>query len=217
MSLASLRQAVRGLRIRPSLTLAAITTIGLAVGTATAIYSAVQAVLLTPLPFAQPDRLVMVWETDLKKGAAVVELSHREFEAFRDRAKVFDALAAVTAANLRVNLTGRGDAVQVEAALISPGYFGALGVAPQRGRDFGDSERTDTTGARVLISDGLWRRQYGADEALVGRDVNVGGSPSTIVGVMPPGMLPRNVDIWISTAGLAEGAPILACSSSSDE
>ena len=209
MSLASLRQAVRGLRIRPSLTLAAITTIGLAVGTATAIYSAVQAVLLTPLPFAQPDRLVMVWETDLKKGAAVVELSHREFEAFRDRAKVFDALAAVTAANLRVNLTGRGDAVQVEAALISPGYFGALGVAPQRGRDFGDSERTDTTGARVLISDGLWRRQYGADEALVGRDINVGGSPSTVVGVMPPGMLPRNVDIWISTAGLAEGAPDL--------
>ena len=209
MSLASLRQAVRGLRIRPSLTLAAITTIGLAVGTATAIYSAVQAVLLTPLPFAQPDSLVMVWETDLKKGAAVVELSHREFEAFRDRAKVFDALAAVTAANLRVNLTGRGDAVQVEAALISPGYFGALGVAPQRGRDFGDGERTDTTGARVLISDGLWRRQYGADEALLGRDISVGGSPSTIVGVMPPGMLPRNVDIWISTAGLADGAPDL--------
>jgi len=209
MSLASLRHAVRGLRIRPSLTLAAITTIGLAVGTATAIYSAVQAVLLTPLPFAQPDRLVMVWETDLKKGAAVIELSHREFEAFATRSKVFDALAAVTAANLRVNLTGRGDAVQVEAALISPGYFGALGVAPQRGRDFGDGERTDTTGARVLISDGLWRRQYGADETLVGRDVNVGGSPATVVGVMPPGMLPRSVDIWISTAGLAEGAPDL--------
>ena len=189
--------------------MAAIATIGLAVGTATAIYSAVQAVLLTPLPFAAPDRLVMVWETDLKKGASVVELSHREFEAFRDRATVFDGLAAVTAANLRVNLTGRGDAVQVEASLISPGFFGALGVAPLRGRDFGDSERTDTTGARVLISEGLWRRHYGADEALVGRDVNVGGSPATVVGVMPPGMLPRNVDIWISTAGLAEGAPDL--------
>ena len=189
--------------------MAAIATIGLAVGTATAIYSAVQAVLLTPLPFAAPDRLVMVWETDLKKGASVVELSHREFDAFRDRATVFDGLAAVTAANLRVNLTGRGEAVQVEASLISPGFFGALGVAPLRGRDFGDSERTDTTGARVLISEGLWRRHYGADEALVGRDVNVGGSPATVVGVMPPGMLPRNVDIWISTAGLAEGAPDL--------
>jgi putative ABC transport system permease protein len=191
------------------LTLAAITTIGLAVGTATAIYSAVQAVLLTPLPFSEPDRLVMVWETDIKKGAAVVELSHREFDAFRDRATVFEQLAAVTAANLRVNLTGRGEAVQVEAALISPGFFGALGVRPQRGRDFGESERTDTAGARVLISDGLWRRQYGGEDALVGRDINVGGSPATIVGVMPPGMLPRNVDIWISTAGLAEGAPDL--------
>ena len=61
----------------------------------------------------------------------------------------------------------------------------------------------------MLISEGLWRRHYGADEALVGRDVNVGGSPATVVGVMPPGMLPRNVDIWISTAGLAEGAPDL--------
>ena len=209
MSLASLRHVVYGLRLRPSLTLAAITTIGLAVGTATAIYSAVQAVLLTPLPFSEPDRLVMVWETDLKKGAAVVELSHREFDAFRDRATVFEQLAAVTAANLRVNLTGRGEAVQVEAALISPGFFGALGVRPQRGRDFGESERTDTAGARVLISDGLWRRQYGGEDALVGRDINVGGSPATIVGVMPPGMLPRNVDIWISTAGLAEGAPDL--------
>ena len=117
------------------MTLAAITTIGLAVGTATAIYSAVQAVLLTPLPFAEPDRLVMVWETDLKKGAAVVELSHREFDAF-EIAPRCSALAAVTAANLRVNLTGRGEAVQVEAALF-PGFFGALGVLRSAGATSG--------------------------------------------------------------------------------
>ena len=209
MSLAPLRQALRGLRIRPSLTCAAVATIGLAVGTATAIYSAVQAVLLAPLPFADPDRLVLVWETDVKKNAPVIELSHREFEAFRDRSPAFARLAAVTAANLRVNVTGRGDPVQVEAALVSPGYFGTLGVAPARGRDFGNGEETDTTGSRVLISDGLWRRHYGGDEALVGGRITVGGSPATVVGVMPPGMLPRTVDVWISTAGLAEGAPDL--------
>ncbi len=209
MSLASLRQSLRGLRIRPTLTLAAVVTIGLAVGTATAIYSAVQAVLLSPLPFAEADRLVVVWETDLKKNAPVIELSHREFEDMRQGATVFERVAAFTAANLRVNLTGRGDAVQVEAALISPGFFATLGVGPVRGRDFGDGELTDTTGARVLISDGLWRRQYGGDPSVVGGDINVGGTPATVVGIMPPGMLPRNVDVWISTAGLAGGAPDL--------
>ena len=195
--------------MRPSLTLAAVVTIGLAVGTATAIYSAVQAVLLNPLPFADPERLVVVWETDLKKSAPVVELSHREFEAFAGRATAFTHLAAVTAANLRVNLTGRGEAVQVEAALVSPGYFATLGVAPVRGRDFGSGELTDTTGSRVLISHGLWTRQYGADPRLVGGEIGVGGSPVTVVGVMPPGMWPRGVDVWIPVAGLAEGAPDL--------
>ena len=209
MSLASAGRLLRALLVRPSLTLAAVVTIGLAVGTATAIYSAVQAVLLSPLPFAEPERLVVVWETDLKKSAPVIELSHREFEAFRDRNEVFESVAAVTAANIRVNLTGRGEPLQVEAALISPGFFGTLGVPPARGRDFGPGEAADTTGARILISDGLWRRQYGADPSLVGREITAGGTPATVVGVMPPGMWPRNVDLWISTAGLAEGAPDL--------
>ena len=93
MSLASLRHAFRALLVRPSLTLAAVATIGLAVGAATAIYSAVQAVLLAPLPFADPDRLVMVWEQDVRKNARVIELSHREFEAFRDRSEVFESVA----------------------------------------------------------------------------------------------------------------------------
>ncbi len=209
MSLASLRYAVRALAARPTLTVAAVLTIGLAIGSATAIYSAVHAVLLTPLPFRAPEELVVVWETDLKKDAATVEWSHKDFLAVRDRAPVFASVAAVTAANLRVNLTGRGEAVQVEAALITPGFFATLGVAPQRGRDFGLEEERDTTGSRVLISDGLWRRHYGADESLLGRDVSVGGTPATVVGVLPPGMLPRTADVWISTAGLAEGAPDL--------
>ena len=68
-------------------------------------------------------------------------------------------------------------------------------MPPARGRDFGPGEATDTTGTRILISDGLWRRQYGADEALVGREVVAGGTPATVVGVMPPGMWPRNVDL----------------------
>jgi hypothetical protein len=97
MSLASLRYAFRALLVRPSLTGAAIATIGLAVGAATAIYSAVQAVLLTPLPYSAPDRLAMVWQNDVKKNAPVIEVSHREFEAFRDRAEVFESGGGVNA------------------------------------------------------------------------------------------------------------------------
>jgi putative ABC transport system permease protein len=145
MSLASLRHALRALLVRASLTLAAISTIGLAMGAATAIYSAVQTVLQAPLPCAEPDRLVMVGQQDVRKNAPVIELSHRKFEAFRDRSEVFASGAAVTAANIRVNLTGRGEPLQEEAALVSPEFFGTLGVPPARGRDFGPGEATDTS------------------------------------------------------------------------
>ncbi|HEX7085182.1 MAG TPA: ABC transporter permease [Vicinamibacterales bacterium] len=146
MSLASLRAVWRALAARPTLTAAVILTTAIAVGSASAIYSAVHAVLLTPLPFRAPGDLVVVWGTDLKKGAEAVELSHNDVAAIRDGAAVFESVAAVTAANIRVNLIGRGEAVQVEAALVTPGFFRTLGVAPQRGRDFGDEDAHDATG-----------------------------------------------------------------------
>ena len=209
MSLTPLRHAFRQIAARPGLSIPAIVTMALAIGTATAIYSAVQAVLLTPLPFREAQRLAVIWETDLGKGAALIELSHRDYLAVRDHAPVFESVAAVTAANIRVNITGRGEPVQVEAAIISPNFFRTLGVLPMAGRDLAASEEHDTTGSRVLISDGLWRRQYGGDPQLVGQQITVGGTPATVLGVMPHGMLPRGADVWMSTGGLAEGAPDL--------
>ncbi len=209
MSLAPLRHTIRRLAGSPTLALAAIVTLGVSIGAATAIYSAVQAVLLGPLPFRDVDRLVVMWETDVKKGAPRIELSTREHEGWRRRLTSFDGVAAVTAANLRVTLTGRGTPIQVEAALISPNFLEVLGVRPLRGRDFDRREDNDVSGTSVLVSEGLWMRQYGGDPSLVGRSITLAGTPATVVGILPSGVLPRTVDAWFSVAGLAKDAPDL--------
>jgi hypothetical protein len=208
-SVASPGRLFRQLAASPTLAAAAIVTLGVSIGAATAIYSAVSAVLLRPLPFRDPDNLAVVWQTDPKKGTPAIELSSREYAGWKRRLGAFDDLAAVTAANLRVNLAGHGDPVQVEAALVTPNFFRALGVVPLRGRDFDRREETDTTGASVLVSEGLWKRQYGGDPTLVGRTIVSAGTPSTVVGILPAHMLPRGVDLWFSTAGLAHDAPDL--------
>ena len=209
MSLAPLRHTIRRLTGTPTLTFAAVLTLGVSIGAATAIYSAVQAVLLGPLPFRDTDTLVVLWQTDLKKGAPHIELSTREHDGWRRRLTSFEDLAAVTAANLRVNLTGRGDPVQVEAALVTPNFLKVLGVRPIRGRDFDRREETDFVGSSMLISEGFWTRQYGVDPAILGRTISAGGSPSTVIGILPAGVLPRGADVWFSAAGLGKDAPDL--------
>ena len=191
MSLASLRHTIRRLTSTPTLTWAAVLTLGVSIGAATAIYSAVQAVLLGPLPFREIEKLVVLWETDLKKGAPHIELSTREHDAWRRRLTSFEDLAAVTAANLRVTVTGKGEPVQVEAALVTPNFLSVLGVRPIRGRDFDRREEIDFTGGSLLIGEGFWTRQYGADPSVIGRTITVAGSPSTVVGILPSGVLPR--------------------------
>ncbi len=151
----------------------------------------------------------MLWETDLKKGAPHIELSTREHDAWRRRLTSFEDLAAVTAANLRVTVTGKGEPVQVEAALVTPNFLRVLGVRPIRGRDFDRREEIDFTGGSLLIGEGFWTRQYGADPSVIGRTITVAGSPSTVVGILPAGVLPRGVDLWFSAAGLGKDAPDL--------
>ncbi len=209
MSLALLGHTIRRLAGTPTLTVAAVLTLGVSIGAATAIYSAVQAVLLGPLPFRDLDALVVLWQTDLKKGAPHIELSTREYDAWRRRVTSFEDLAAVTAANLRVNVTGKGDPVQVEAALVTPNFLKVLGVRPIRGRDFDRREETDFVGGSVLIGEGFWTRQYGGDLSIVGRAITAGGTTSTVVGILPNGVLPRGVDLWFSAAGLGKDAPDL--------
>ena len=209
MSLASLRYAIRSLARHPGLAVVATLTLGVSLGAGTAIYSAVQAVLLGDLPFRAPDRLAVLWQTDPRTGMPAIELSTREYDAWRAHLSAFHDVAAVTAANVRVTLTGRGEPEQVEAALVSPNFFDVLGVTPPLGRRFGAFEAHDPASTTALISEGLWQRRFGGDRSIVGQIVPVDGTPITIVGVLPPGVLPRKADMFFSTGALAHDAPEL--------
>jgi putative ABC transport system permease protein len=209
MSLPSVRSLFRQFVQRPALMVAATATLGVSIGAATAISSAVKAVLLGPLPIDQPERLAVLWQTDLKKGVQTIELSSREYEAWRTHLTSFSGMAAVTAANIRNTLTGNPEPEQVESAIVSPNYFHVLGVRPRLGRDFGAQDARDTAGSTVLVSEGLWTRRYGRDPSLIGRTITVDGTPVTIVGVMPAGTLPRHADLFLNGTALAHDAPDL--------
>jgi putative ABC transport system permease protein len=203
MSLPSVRSLVRQFVQRPALMVAATATLGVSIGAATAISSAVKAVLLGPLPIDQPERLAVLWQTDLKKGVQTIELSSREYDAWRSHLTSFSGMAAVTAANIRNTLTGNPEPEQVESAIISPNYFHVLGVGPKLGRDFGAQDARDTAGSTVLVSEGLWTRRYGRDPSLIGRTITVDGTPVTVVGVLPVGTLPRHADLFLNGTALA--------------
>jgi predicted permease len=207
--ISDLRLACRALSRHRGLAVAAVLTLALGIGSTTAIFSAADAVLLHPLPFRDQARLVVMWQTDLRRDAKLIELSHRDFADWRDQATRFEGMAAMTAANIRVTLKAGRDPVPIEAAIVSNDFFRVLGASPRLGRDFrSDDDRADAPTA-VVIAESLWRREFAADESVAGRSVVLDGSPATVVGVMPPEMLPRGAEVWFSAAGLARDAPDL--------
>ena len=180
------RYAVRGLLKRPGFTAAVVATIALGVGANAAIYSVVDAALLRPLPFADPARLVHVWERPAAAGAANrFEASWPDLLDFRRRATTLAGLAGYHGG--RVTLSGATDGASVlSAAKVTANFFDVLGVRPLAGRTFAAGE--DEVGAPkvVMLSHALWRRAFGADRGVVGRVVRLDGEPYTVVGVLPP-------------------------------
>jgi len=196
--------AVRSLARRPALSLLAVLTLGLGIGANTAIFSIINVVLLKPLPFQSPDRLVLVWSTapsqNLREGFA----SYPDFRDWKEQARSFEGLAAFwTFPNGDVNLTGGTEPQRVSVARITPGFFEVLGVNPHYGRTFQTEETIVGNHRRVILSYGLWRRHFGGDSTLVGRSVLVNGFPYSVVGIMPPDLPSRSVrvlgtdvDLW---------------------
>jgi putative ABC transport system permease protein len=177
-----LRYALRGLRQRPGFTLVAILTLALGIGANTAIFSVVNGVLLRELPYARSDRLAMLWGH--RNAQPLAELSVPEYWDLRERARSFGDIAAVADGNL--NLTGIGAAERIGAGYMTANTTAVLGVAPAIGRGFTAEEDAPGGPAAVLLSDGLWRRRFGADPSIVGRSVTLDDVPTTVVGVMPP-------------------------------
>jgi putative ABC transport system permease protein len=194
--LQDLRFGMRMLRRNPGLTCVAILTLSLGIGANTAIFSVVNAVLLRPLPYRDPDRLVLL--SHYQDHESTVDA---DFLDWRDQAKAFERIAAYQIG--AADLTGSGAAERLAAGFVSAELFATLGVAPALGRAFTPEEDTKGGPPVVILSDGLWRRRFGADPQVIGKAirleaVRLGSQSRTVVGVMPPGFrFPGESDLWL--------------------
>jgi putative ABC transport system permease protein len=195
--LGDLRYAVRTLRKTPAFTFAALLALMLGIGANTAIFSVVYSVLLRPLPYHQPERLVWVWETE--PDLPLAPSTGPDFLDWRQQNRVFQDLAAHTQASL--TLTGIDTPQQLRGAAISARFFQTLGVSPLIGRHFRDEEDQPDRNNVAILGYGLWDRVFGADKAVLGRSIILDGRSTTIVGVMPRDFVPfPRADIWVPIA-----------------
>ncbi|HEV3140751.1 MAG TPA: ABC transporter permease, partial [Vicinamibacterales bacterium] len=181
-----IRYSVRMLGRARGFTTAAILTLALGIGANAAVFSVVNAVLLQPLPYADPDRLVQVGEATPDGGAN--NLGYMTYAEWRVGARGFDELALVRPWS--ATLVANGEPERIVGIRVSANYFRMLGVRPAIGRDFRPDEDTPDRWRLILLSDGLWRRRFAADPSVVGRIVTMNDSPYAIVGVMPASFEP---------------------------
>jgi putative ABC transport system permease protein len=175
--------AVRLLRRTPGFTAAVLLTLALGIGMTTAIFSVVQAVLLRPVPFPEPERLVMMWETDRNSGTTREPASIPDFVDYRRRSRQVDRVGAFVSADLNL-APDRGDPLRVSALAATPELLQNLGVRTVAGRSF-SAEEDRPHGPRVaMISDGLWDQLFARDPSAVGRPMRLNGNPVTVVGVV---------------------------------
>ena len=201
-----LRYAARMLRKMPGFSAIAIITLSLGIGANTAIFSVVDAVLLRPLPFPKPDKIVLVRDDLPGRQVENVGISVDELRDLQERSGVFEEVSALWP--IDANLTGSDRPERIEVLAVSPNYFSLLGVKAQLGRVFGEQDKAQGFAEGVVISDGLWRRLFGSDPNVLGRKVYMDSDGYKVIGVMPPGFrhpgqtLRNDVEMW-ATAGYA--------------
>jgi putative ABC transport system permease protein len=177
------RFGLRQLRKSPSFAVTAIAVLALGIGATTAIFSVVNAVLLRPLPFAEPDRLVMVWERQPFGRSNVIQTQN--FLDWRAHNRSFTQIAAIYA--ISMNLSGDGEPVQIPGMRITAGFFEILRTVPFLGRTIAPSDDVPGAPAVCVLSYGLWQRRFGGKVDALGIKINLEGSPVEIIGVMPEG------------------------------
>jgi putative ABC transport system permease protein len=180
------RFALRGFRARPLFTLVAILTLALAIGGNTAIFSMIRAVLLRPLPWLDPDRLVIVWETNPKQGVTRSFPSSANFFDWREQSRSFDALAPWRAVSFNLAGDPHRTPERVPGARVGPDFLAMLGGRPELGRSFLPEEDQPGRDRVVILSHNLWQRRFGGNRTLLGTPVLIDGEPVTVVGVLPP-------------------------------
>jgi putative ABC transport system permease protein len=186
--------AGRTFRRAPGFTATVVLVAALGIGATTAAYSLTDHVLIRPLPFVEPDRLVALWQTTL--GGGRMELSPSNYRDWKAAARSFEAMGVYT--NVSENLVGEGPPERLDGAAVSADLLPLLGATPALGRTFTPDDDRDGAPGTVLLSWGLWQTAFGGDPGAVGRSVRLDGEPMTIVGVMPRGFAfpSRDVAFW---------------------
>jgi putative ABC transport system permease protein len=179
-----LKYALRSLAKRPSFPIVVLTTIALGIGAATAIFSIVEAILIRPLPFYEPDRLVYAMEMD---GDRLMTFAWPNYEDYRDRAVSYEAVACHQLNSFTV--VGEGMARRVDGRLVCAPFFDVLGVRMQMGRNFTAADDQPGATPVAVISDTFWRRDLAGDPNVLGRTFRTTAMPFTVVGVLPPGFI----------------------------
>jgi putative ABC transport system permease protein len=188
-----LHYAVRRLFKSPAFTLVAVVTLALGIGANSAIFSVVNGVLLKPLPYPQPDRLVGVYHTT--EGQRAV-MSGPNFTDIAKSATTLENAAAISTG--RAILTGEGEPTRLPIAEVSASLFNVLRVRPEIGRTFNGNENTPGSTAVVVLSHALWQQRFGGDAAVIGRRIMLDGEPKEVIGVMPAGFsYPAGRDAWM--------------------
>jgi len=198
---ADLRLAWRNAVRRPGFTLLVTLTLTLGLGVNSAVFALVDAVLLRPLPYRDPSRLVFLWHTLPDQNMFEVEATPFDFTAWKEL-RSLSSLGMTTLGSFTLT-GGSAEPERVRGARMTASMMPTLGIAPAIGRAFVTAEDLDDAPPVVILSDGLWRRRFGADPTIVGRSIEVdGGGPWTVVGVMPrramlPGAPPEGIDLWL--------------------
>ena len=201
--LQDVRYAMRTLVRTPGFAIVAVLALALGIGANTAIFTIVNAALIEPLPFKDPDRLVLVWETNPRRPGRSNTVGPANYIRWRERATSFEDLSGF--ADQRAVLTGGGEPEEVTAQLVIGDMFQILGVPALLGRTFTDAERADAASNVTVLSHRLWQRRFGGDPGLVGRTIQLNGATTTVVGVMPPdvqlltknSLVGRVTDLWM--------------------
>jgi putative ABC transport system permease protein len=191
----NVRYALRQLSRSPGYAVVALLTLAIGIGANAAIFSLVEAALLRRIPFHEPSRVVALWERNPRSGNPRNQVSSVNFTRWQERATSFASIAAFAA--WPATLSGPDDAVRLRTGVVTPRFFDTVGVAAALGRGFVDADGAPGAPPVVVLSDGLWRRRYGADAGIVGKPVTVDGRLATVVGVMPPQVdLPAGSTLW---------------------
>jgi putative ABC transport system permease protein len=202
-----LRFAARRLTAAPGYTIAAVATLALAIGASTAIFSAVYAVLLKPMPIHEPGQLALGWGFSAAQNIRQVELSYLDIRDLADATPPVGRVAAVGSSAWNTVLDGEGEPIRLPAFGVSGRLFEVLGAAPFLGRVIGPDDDIFGAAPVVVLSHATWRQQFGGDPSAIGRRIRLDGELAEVIGVMPAGFdYPRGAALWVPVVPVFRGA-----------